>query len=268
MMLYKLASAPAAAITKAHFVQIGTMMVKTIFSMILTTWLMLVSASVASAEFSDTQKQELNKLFETYIKENPLVVRDALIALANKEEQDRRAEGISLVKIDEGDPTMGASADEADITIYEFSDYNCGYCKRVFTQIQQVLADDPKVRLTVKEFPILAESSETAARAAIAAQMQGLFGPFHIGMMEWNGPISFDSIIDVAEGSGLNVARLQKDMASEEVSNIIARTRATAQALEVSGTPALIIGSEFIPGAIGADQIKQIIEAQRAAGNS
>ena len=243
-------------------------MIKIVRSIIVAICLSLGCAPIALAEFSDAQKQELNKLFEAYIKDNPLVVRDALIALANKEEQDRRAEGLALVRIDDDDPTMGASAEEADITIYEFSDYNCGYCKRVFTQIQQVLADDPKVRLTVKEFPILAESSEIAARAAVASQMQGLFGPFHIGMMEWNGPISLDSILDVAEGSGLDVARLQKDMTSDTVNNVIARTRATAQALEVSGTPALVIGSEFVPGAISADQIKQIIAAQRAAGNS
>ena len=220
----------------------------------------------AQAEFSAAQKDELNKLFEVYIKENPLVVREALIALADNEAKERRGQAMAMVALDEGDPSMGAG-DEADIVIYEFSDYNCGYCKRVFTQIQSVLAEDPKVRLTLKEYPILAESSMLAARAGIAAGMQGKFEPFHVGMMAWRGEISMDSILAIAQESDIDTTRLQADMTSEATENILQRTRATAQALEVSGTPALVIGDEFIPGAISAEQIKQIIQEQRDAAS-
>lgn len=223
--------------------------------------------ATAHADFSAAQKDELNKLIEAYIKENPLVVRDALIALADTESRERRNQALAMVGADEGDPYIGAG-DEADIIIYEFSDYNCGYCKRVFTQLQTVLADDPKVRLTLKEYPILAESSVEAARAGIAAGMQGKFEAYHVGMMNWRGPISLDAILEVAEDGGLDTTQLQADMASDEVENILQRTRATAQALEVSGTPALIIGTEFVPGAINADQIKEIIQAQREANAS
>ena len=222
--------------------------------------------TTAQAEFTASQKDELNKLFETYIKENPLVVRDALIALADNEAKERRSQAMTMVALDEGDPSMGAG-DEADIVIYEFSDYNCGYCKRVFTQIQSVLEDDPKVRLTLKEYPILAESSVMAARAGIAAGMQGKFEPFHVGMMNWRGEITMDAILSIAEDGGIDTTQLQADMASEATENILQRTRATAQALEVSGTPALIIGDEFVPGAISAEQIKQIIQEQRDAAS-
>ena len=233
-----------------------------IFAFIFAIGLLPFSMSTVQAEFTAAQKDDLNKLFETYIKENPLVVRDALIALAQQEEKDRRAEAMAMLAIDEGDPFMGAG-DEADVILYEFSDYNCGYCKRVFQQIQIVLAEDPKVRLTLKEYPILAESSLDAARAGIAAGMQGKFEAFHTGMMTWRGPISLESVMSVAQDSGLDMARLEADMASAEVDAILQRTRATAQALDVSGTPALVIGDEFIPGAIDASQIKEIIAQQR-----
>lgn len=221
-------------------------------------------ATASLAEFSSSQKQELNALFEAYIKENPDIVREALIALAEREAQEQRQQAISMLNIDEGDPFMGAG-DDADITIYEFSDYNCGYCKRVFTQLQTVLADDPKVRLTLKEYPILAESSLEAARAAIAAQKQGKFEAFHVGMMTFRGTISLEAIEAVAADAGLDVPQLLSDMQGGDIDSILARTRATAQALEVSGTPALVIGSEFIGGAVSAERIKEVIAEQRAA---
>ena len=226
--------------------------------------LLSVCATSALAEFSAAEKSELNALFESYIKENPDIVRQALIDLADAEEQAQRAQAMMMLDRNDGDPFIGAG-DDADIIIYEFSDYNCGYCKRVFKSLQQVLADDPKVRLILKEYPILAESSVEAARAAIAAQRQGKFEAFHIGMMTWRGGISSDSILSVAAEAGLDIDRLRDDMQDNVVNNIIARTRATAQALNVSGTPALIIGTEFIGGAVDAGQIKQVIAEQRAA---
>ena len=110
-----------------------------------------MSVNTAHADFSDAEKKELQSLFETFIKENPEMVREALINLAEREVAERREAGLALVKNDEGDPFMGAG-DDADIIIYEFSDYNCGYCKRVFQDLQTVLADDDKVRLVLKSF--------------------------------------------------------------------------------------------------------------------
>ena len=237
---------------------------KIFMSLLASVSLISVFSTSALAEFSADEKSALNALFESYIKENPDVVRQALIDLAQAEEQAQRAQAMTMLDMNEGDPFMGAG-DDADIIIYEFSDYNCGYCKRVFAQLQLVLADDPKVRLILKEYPILAESSIEAARAAIAAQMQGKFEDFHISMMNWRGGISTDTILSIAAESGLDVTRLMADMQKSAVDNILARTRATAQSLDVTGTPALVIGTEFIGGAVSADQIKQVIAEQRAA---
>ena len=201
----------------------------------------LLTPASLHAEFNEAEKEALHELIQDYIKANPEVVRDALIALANEEAIAQREQAFRLLGNDNGDPYIGAGAD-ADIIIYEFSDYNCGYCKRVFAQLQAVLADDPKVRLTLKEYPILAESSLEAAKAAIAAHKQGLFEPFHIGLMNWRGALSTNAILSIAAEAGLDLDQLETDMKHPVVEEILNRTRMTARALEVSGTPALLMG--------------------------
>lgn len=234
--------------------------------MLMGVSLLSLAPIAAQAEFSAAEKKELNAMIEAYVLDNPEVVRQALINLAQREADAQRAQALSMVSDDAGDPFIGAGAD-ADIIIYEFSDYNCGYCKRIFTQLQAVLEEDPKVRLTLKEYPILAESSIEAARAAIAANMQGQFEAFHIGMMTWRGAISTNSILSIAAEAGLDLDQLEADMKSPQIDLILARTQETARALEISGTPALMIGTEFIGGAISAAEIKQVIAEQRAANS-
>ena len=242
-------------------------MIKPLIALLFGLSAMALSVTSAHADFSADEKKELQALFESYVRDNPEIIREALIALAIKEEEEQRSQAFSLLSDDEGDPHIGAG-DEADIIIYEFSDYNCGYCKRVFTQLQAVVASDPKVRLTLKEYPILADSSEEAAKAALAAHKQGKFPAFHEAMMTWRGAISTNSILSVAAEVGLDIEKLEADMKSPEIDLILARTRATAQALEVSGTPALVIGTEFVGGAISAAQIREIIADQRAQRDS
>jgi protein-disulfide isomerase len=193
------------------------------------------------------------------------VVREALLALAEREDAERRAQAMSILKNDEGDPFLGNP--DASFVIYEFSDYNCGYCKRVFKPLQDLIAADSDIKLVIKEFPILSESSLLAAQAGIAAQAQGVFEDFHVAMMTARGAISMDSIMAAAQSAGADLDRLQADMTSPAVETIIARTRIAAQQLEISGTPGLVIGRQVIPGAISLDQMREIIAAERAANS-
>ena len=126
----------------------------------------LVLAMPASAELSKTEKSEIEALITEYISKNPEFIRDALDKLANREAIQQKQLALALVRMDEQDPVMGNA--EGDITIYEFSDYNCGYCKRLFSTLQSIIEEDGNIRLVIKEFPILAESSYTAARTALA----------------------------------------------------------------------------------------------------
>ena len=140
--------------------------------------LTIMAPPLAEADLDASERAELNKVIEDFIRNNAELVRDTLIALAAREEAERKQTGLAMVRDDLGDPVMGNPTGK--ITLYEFSDYNCGYCKRVFEPIQQLLRDNLDVRLVIKEFPILSQSSLVAAKAAIAAEKQGKFGAYHI----------------------------------------------------------------------------------------
>ena len=221
-----------------------------------------VATLPAAADIGDADRDALNKMFEAYIRANPEIVREALLALAKREADAALTAALRTLHDDSGDPFIGNP--DASIVIYEFSDYNCGYCKRVFTPLQQLLAEDDDVKLVLKEFPILNQASILAAQAAVAAQAQGVFPDFHVAMMTARGAVTMDSIMAAAREAGADLDRLQADMNSAKVAMIIERTRAAAQQLKISGTPGLVIGTQVIPGAVGIDEMRQIIAATRA----
>ena len=214
--------------------------------------------------------EAFGKKVEDYLMQNPDVLARALENLQNyyaTEEAKRQRQSL----LDNADDLYNSSSDftlgpkNASVTIVEFFDYNCGYCKRVFQPLQELIARDDDIRLVVKEFPILSQTSVLAAQAGIAAQAQGVFPDFHAAMMTARGAITMDSIIDAAQSAGADIDRLQADMNSPVTAAIIDRTRAAAQALQISGTPGLVIGSQVIPGAIDLEQMREIIAAERAA---
>ena len=217
--------------------------------------------SLARADLDATDRATLNSIIEDFIRNNPEIVRDTLIALAAREEAERKQTGLSKVRDDQGDPVMGNA--NGTITLYEFSDYNCGYCKRVFEPIQQLVRDNPDVRLVIKEFPILSQSSLVAAKAAIAAEMQGKFGDYHIAMMTYRGQITDAVVMRMVAQAGVDIEQLKSDMESPKTMFIIQRTREAAAALEINGTPGLVVGDTVVPGAIGLDELTKLIAKER-----
>ena len=217
--------------------------------------------SLARADLDATDRATLNSIIEDFIRNNPEIVRDTLIALAAREEAERKQTGLARVRDDQGDPVMGNA--NGTFTLYEFSDYNCGYCKRVFEPIQQLVRDNPDVRLVIKEFPILSQSSVVAAKAAIAAEMQGKFGDYHIAMMTYRGQITDAVVMRMAAQSGVDIEQLKSDMESPKTMAIIQRTREAAAALEINGTPGLVVGDTVVPGAIGLDELVKLIAEER-----
>ena len=217
--------------------------------------------SLARADLDATDRATLNSIIENFIRNNPEIVRDTLIALAAREEAERKQTGLAKVRDDQGDPVMGNA--NGTITLYEFSDYNCGYCKRVFEPIQQLVRDNPDVRLVIKEFPILSQSSLVAAKAAIAAEMQGKFGDYHIAMMTYRGQITDAVVMRMVAQAGLDIEQLKSDMESPKTMAIIQRTREAAAALEINGTPGLVVGDTVVPGAIGLDELVKLIAEER-----
>ena len=216
----------------------------------------------AHADVKDSDKAAFEAIIKDYIMAHPEVVRDALMDLAKREDQARQALAMQILFDDAGDPVMGNP--DGGLVIYEFSDYNCGYCKRVFEPIQQILQDDGDIRFVIKEFPILSQSSLVAAQAGIAAEKQGKFADFHINMMTYRGKVTTQSIMDAASEAGIDIDQLKTDMASPAIAGIIARTRQAAEALQLTGTPALVIGDTVVRGAIDIDEFRRVITAERA----
>ena len=224
--------------------------------------LMMILTNPVHADLKSVDKTKLDEMIRVYIEENPEVIRNALQQLAEREDKAQKMAALSFLEMSEGDPVLGNP--DGSLVIYEFSDYNCGYCKRVFGPIQEVLAEDDDIRFVIKEFPILAQSSLFAAQAAIATQIQGVFPQYHITMMTNPGAISMDTILAAARDAGADIGQLQKDMNSAETAAVINRTRMSAEQLQISGTPGLVIGSTIIPGAISGDELRRLIAEERA----
>ena len=224
---------------------------------------MIALTSTAKADLNDVDQATFDAMIKEYIEANPEVLRDALMRLAQREADEARNAALNLLYMDEGDPVLGNP--DGDIVIYEFTDYNCGYCKRVFGPIQQVLAEDGNIRFVVKEFPILSQTSLFAAQAGIAAAAQGVFADYHANMMTSRSAVSIESIMQAAGDAGADIEQLQMDMNSDAVNAIINRTRQAASRLEISGTPGLVIGKTVVPGAISAAELKNLIATERAS---
>ena len=216
----------------------------------------------AIAELDKADRAAVHRVIKQYIMDNPEVLRDALMELAAREKQAFITAGLAKLQRDDGDPVMGNV--EGSLVIFEFSDYNCGYCKRMFPTIQQLLANNDDIRLVIKEFPILGQSSLIAARAGVAAQKQGKFPAFHKEMMTHRGQVSEAVIMTAASTAKLDLDQLRRDMDSRTTNAIIDRTRASAAALDLSGTPALIIGETIIPGAVSIEELQSAINRARA----
>jgi protein-disulfide isomerase len=237
---------------------------------VLKTHLMLLGSLLALAGFDTPAIADLDKIdraamhrvIKQYIIDNPEVLRDALMGLAAQEKQAIITAGLTKLRRDDGDPVIGNV--NGSLVIYEFSDYNCGYCKRMFPTIQQLLANNEDIRLVVKEFPILSQSSLIAARAGIAAQKQGKFPAFHREMMNYPGQVSEATIMKAARTAQLDLSQLRRDMNSPAIKAIIDRTRAGAAALDLNGTPALVVGETIIPGAVSMEKLQDIINRERA----
>jgi protein-disulfide isomerase len=152
---------------------------------------------------------------------------------------------------------------KGDVTIVEFFDYLCPYCKRVQPELQALLDQDRKLRFIYKEMPVLGPASVVAARAALAAQRQGKYEAFHAAMMGTKGQITEDTVDKIAESVGLDVDWLRQDMAAPEIVRALRANLALANALNIHGTPGFIIGNRIVMGAIDLDALKNMIAAAR-----
>lgn len=201
------------------------------------------------------------------LRRNPEIIVEALQTLRQRPpsgaEQLRNtvlAHGDALFN-DPADPVAGNA--NGSVTIVEFFDYRCPYCKQVAGIVTDVLAADKDVRLVFKEFPILGEDSVDAARAALAAHRQGGYARFHAALMNSKGVLSLGRIFALAHEIGLDTDRLRADMDAPEILDALRANHALARALNIQGTPAFVIGDQLVPGAVSAETLRGLIARAR-----
>ncbi len=226
----------------------------------------------AKAEgITDAQKKDIEAVIENYLMENPEIIFESI----NKYRDEQRVAEIEQQKealktrqddiISASSPSVGS--EKPTVTVVEFFDYNCGYCKKAIDGLARIVKEDKDVKVVFKEFPILSESSEMAARWALAADKQGKYFEYHIALMEFKGPKNEDTLSNLAKKVGLDVAKLKTDAASDAVSEEIRKTRELASELGINGTPAFIIGDQLSPGFVPYEGMKSLIDSAKQASN-
>jgi protein-disulfide isomerase len=218
--------------------------------------------------FTPAQQEELKQFIRAYLVANPEVLKEAAIALQAKEEAARDAKQKTALDTRQHEITDSPEGTvmgnpRGNVTIVEFFDYNCGYCKKFFPTLMETVKADGNIRLVMKEFPILAQSSVTAAKTAIAAAKQGKYAEFHTVLISNRGALTDDVIDRAAKTVGLDMERLAADMKSPEIEKAIVRNASLAEALDITGTPALIVGKTIVHGAVDKNKVKELIAATR-----
>ena len=218
--------------------------------------------------FSDEQKSQVKDMVREYILENPEIVVEALTLLQAKEEQARaeqQAKALATHKDALFNPAENTviGNPNGSVTVVEFFDYNCGYCKSMVPAVTEIIEGDGSVRMVMKEFPILGPGSVVAARAALAAREQGKYAELHKAFLQYKGRLDQDTVESVARNIGLDIEKLRRDMADPEINEILGKNMAIAQDLGIQGTPAFIVGDTLVQSAISVDRLRALIDDAR-----
>ena len=234
---------------------------------------MLVAPAVVNAQsFNDQQKTELQSIIREYLVQHPEVLQEAMAELEKRQVAAEAEKTKAAVKnnaqtlFDSSRQVVVGNA-QGDVTLVEFFDYNCGYCKRALTDLTDLMKDDSKLRVVLKEFPVLGPGSQEAAQVAIAARMQDKSGKkyfdFHQRLLSGRGQADRARALAAAKEAGFDMAKLERDMASPEVKATIEENMKLAEQLGLNGTPSYVVGSDVVVGAVGLEALKGKVKAAR-----
>jgi len=228
-----------------------------------------VNAQAAPPMSSEAAElDQFERRVREYLLRNPEVIMEALQIL---QERQRAAEAENLERtIAErseeilNDPAAPVGGNPAgDVTLVEFFDYNCPYCRKVAPTMVELEQSDRDLRLVYKEFPILGPGSQFAARAALASRKQRKYVPFHNALMQANKQVTEETVIDIARAIGLDTEQLRADMRDPAIQEAIGRNLQLANALGITGTPSFIIGEEVVPGAVDLRILQSLVARAR-----
>jgi protein-disulfide isomerase len=219
-----------------------------------------------------SNNEALQKAIHDYILAHPDVLIQSL-RMAKAQEQERlaavtKSNILALKKAlieDPNAPILGNPA--GDVTLVEFFDYRCPYCRQVEASLQSLIKSDPGVRIVQKQFPVLGPASVYAARVALAANKQGKHSQFHEALMSRRSNLDEATVLSVAEEAGLDVARIKSDMNAPEIEAELSQNREIAKVLNLTGTPAFIVGEELVPGATDLETLKAMVDDARHGVN-
>jgi len=210
----------------------------------------------------------LDQAIEQYIRSHPEVIEQAMQSLEGKRQRGEKLRIRQAIATHQEellrDPVSPVSGNvNGDVTVIEFFDYRCGYCKRVASAVTQLQKDEPGVRVVYKDFPILGEVSVFGARAALAAREQGKHQAFHEAMLASENELTQEEVLAIAQRVGLDVKKLESDLQAPEWQAAIDRNYALAKLLGISGTPGFVVGSEVYPGALELPGLKALVKQAR-----
>lgn len=230
---------------------------------VLATFAAVVPAKAAEEQMT---REEIEGIVRDYLMREPEIVYEAIQELQRRQDEAEAERQQAMLVAhadqifqDERDPVSNS---DGDVTVVEFFDYRCGYCRRMTAGLEQLVNSDEAPRFVFKEFPILGEESIRAAQAALAANMQGGYEPMHFALMATND-LSIANIKRLASDMGLDPDQLEADMASEKVAQHIQENIQLARTLGISGTPSFIIEDRLVPGAVPVEQIVAWIAEER-----
>jgi protein-disulfide isomerase len=237
----------------------------------LVVLLAAVPPALAQGSFTSEQKSEIGAIVREYLLRNPEVLQEAFAELERRAREQQAAEASRAIAknaaaIFRSDDDFVAGNPQGDVTVVEFFDYNCHYCRKSMSDVTKLIDTDKNLRVVLKEFPILGPDSLYAAKAALAARRQGKYWQFHQALFSASARLGQEKVLAVAKDVGLDVAQLQKDMKDPSMAKVIDANLQLAAALGINGTPAFVIGETLVPGAVGFDSLSGTIAALREAG--
>jgi protein-disulfide isomerase len=233
---------------------------------------LLLGLAPAAAQFSASQRGDIERIIRDYLISHPEVLQEAMAELEKREAAAEAAKHQAAVKqyaneIFNSSRQVVIGNPKGDVTMVEFFDYNCGYCKRAMEDMLTLLKNDPKLRVVLKEFPVLGPGSVEAAKVATAVRMQDKSGKkyleFHQKLLGGRGQADKAHALAAARDVGLDVSRIEKDMESDEVKATLTESFKLAEALGLNGTPSYVVGKDVVVGAVGHDALKEKINSNR-----
>jgi len=229
-----------------------------------------INNAKAEEVITSAQKKEIENIVKQVISDNPELILNSVRKFQENQELKAAQSAEENLKdykefFAKKDLPMVGNPD-GDVTIVEFFDFNCGYCKKAFEDVQKINNEDKNVRIVFMDMPILSPTSSKMASISLAAHKQGKYFEMHKDLMDYRGSQTDEAFFKLAEKLGLDMNKLKEDMKSADVQAFITKSKAMAQSLGIRGTPGFIIGEKVYPGYIGIDAMRKAVKEARDAG--